>query len=65
MSATTGTQLPAPTAPRVHRLEPAALAGVMSRDVVIFGRYWKATTFSPVVQPALQWARMRSTVART
>ena len=38
---------------RVGRLEPAALAGVMSRDVVIFGRYWKSTTFSSVVQPAI------------
>jgi lipooligosaccharide transport system permease protein len=40
-------------APRVHRLEPAALLGVMSRDVVLFGRYWKATTFSSVVQPTI------------
>ncbi len=38
---------------RVRRLEPAALAGVMSRDVVLFGRYWKATTFSSVVQPTI------------
>jgi lipooligosaccharide transport system permease protein len=38
---------------RVHRLEPAALAAVMSRDVVIFGRYWKATTFSSIVQPTI------------
>jgi lipooligosaccharide transport system permease protein len=38
---------------RIHRLEPAALAGVMSRDVAIFGRYWKATTFSSVVQPTI------------
>jgi lipooligosaccharide transport system permease protein len=38
---------------RVGRLEPAALAGVMSRDVSIFGRYWKATTFSSVVQPTI------------
>jgi lipooligosaccharide transport system permease protein len=38
---------------RVRRLEPAALAAVMSRDVVIFGRYWKATTFSSVVQPTI------------
>jgi lipooligosaccharide transport system permease protein len=37
----------------VGRLEPAALAGVMSRDVVIFGRYWKATTFSSVMQPTI------------
>ena len=40
-------------APRVGRLEPAALAGVMSRDVVLFSRYWKSTTFSSVVQPAI------------
>lgn len=38
---------------RVGRLEPAALAGVMSRDIVIFGRYWKATTFSSVLQPTI------------
>jgi lipooligosaccharide transport system permease protein len=38
---------------RVGRLEPAALAGVMSRDVAIFGRYWKATTFSSVIQPTI------------
>src|ERR1041385_5568103 len=38
---------------RVGRLEPAALVAVMSRDVVIFGRYWKATTFSSIVQPTI------------
>jgi lipooligosaccharide transport system permease protein len=38
---------------RLRRLEPAAVAGVMSRDVVLFGRYWKATTFSSVVQPTI------------
>jgi lipooligosaccharide transport system permease protein len=38
---------------RVHRLEPAALAGVMMRDVVLFKRYWKATTFSSIVQPTI------------
>ena len=42
-----------PRARRVGRLEPAALAAVMSRDIVIFGRYWKATTFSSVVQPTI------------
>jgi lipooligosaccharide transport system permease protein len=53
-------QVPALRAPgtprpirRVHRLEPAALAGVMSRDVVMFGSYWKATTFSSVMQPVI------------
>jgi lipooligosaccharide transport system permease protein len=47
---------PAPAADRtrtVRRLEPAALLGVMSRDVAIFGRYWKATTFSSIVQPTI------------
>ncbi len=38
---------------RVGRLEPAALIAVMSRDVVIFGRYWRSTTFSSVVQPTI------------
>jgi lipooligosaccharide transport system permease protein len=38
---------------RIRRLEPAALTGVMSRDVAIFGRYWKATTFSSIVQPTI------------
>jgi lipooligosaccharide transport system permease protein len=49
------TAVPASAEPvkRVGRLEPAALAGVMSRDVVIFGRYWKATTFSSVMQPTI------------
>jgi lipooligosaccharide transport system permease protein len=44
---------PTAGARRIGRLEPAALAGVMSRDVSIFGRYWKATTFSSVVQPTI------------
>ena len=44
---------PADSPPRVRRLEPAALAGVMMRDVVLFRRYWKATTFSSVVQPTI------------
>ncbi|HYB23212.1 MAG TPA: ABC transporter permease [Solirubrobacteraceae bacterium] len=38
---------------RIGRLEPAALAGVMSRDVSIFSRYWKSTTFSSIVQPVI------------
>jgi len=41
------------TPPRMRRLEPAALAGVMTRDIVLFRRYWKATTFSSVVQPTI------------
>ncbi|MEO8969669.1 MAG: ABC transporter permease [Solirubrobacteraceae bacterium] len=44
---------PARSRERLGRLEPAALAGVMLRDVVLFRRYWKATTFSSVVQPTI------------
>jgi lipooligosaccharide transport system permease protein len=53
MSAPTQPPAAAASARRVRRLEPAALAGVMSRDVVLFGRYWKATTFSSVLQPTI------------
>jgi lipooligosaccharide transport system permease protein len=55
MSTTGVDTIPAPASapPRVHRLEPAALAGVMTRDVVLFKRYWKATTFSSIVQPTI------------
>ena len=52
-SAPTPAPAPAAAARTVKRLEPAALAGVMSRDVVIFSRYWKATTFSSIVQPTI------------
>jgi len=41
--------------PRRHlgRLEPAAMSAVISREVVIFSRFWKSTTFSAVVQPTI------------
>ena len=55
-SATTPAQPQGPTPAavrRVGRLEPAALAGVMSRDVAIFGRNWRSTTFSSIVQPTV------------
>jgi lipooligosaccharide transport system permease protein len=35
----------------VRRLEPAAIAGVMSREVANFRTFWKATTFSSVLEP--------------
>jgi lipooligosaccharide transport system permease protein len=38
---------------RLHRLEPAAILGVMSRDVTNFGTFWKATTFSSVMEPTI------------
>jgi lipooligosaccharide transport system permease protein len=50
---TEGQGIPVASRRGVRRLEPAALTGVMSRDVVLFGRYWKATTFSSIVQPTI------------
>ena len=38
---------------RLRRLEPAAITGVMSRDVTNFLTYWKATTFSSVLDPTI------------
>ena len=37
----------------LHRLEPAALRGVMVREVVNFSSFWKSTTFSSTVQPTI------------
>lgn len=34
-----------------RRLEPAAIVGVMSREVANFRTFWKATTFSSVLEP--------------
>jgi lipooligosaccharide transport system permease protein len=39
--------------PTVKRLEPAAIAGVMSREVANFRTFWKATTFSSVLEPTI------------
>ena len=37
----------------MRRLEPAAIGGVMSREVANFRTFWKATTFSSVLEPAV------------
>ena len=37
----------------MRRLEPAAITGVMSREVANFRTYWKATTFSSVLEPII------------
>src|SRR5215212_6969921 len=57
MSATTVTA-PSPRAEgrlrrRLRRLEPAAIAGVMSRDVTNFKSFWKTTTFSSILDPTI------------
>jgi lipooligosaccharide transport system permease protein len=38
---------------RLHRLEPSAVVGVMSRDATVFTRNWKTTTFSSIVEPTI------------
>ncbi len=47
------TSPPAASAPAraMRRLEPAAIGGVMSREVANFRTYWKGTTFSSVLEP--------------
>ena len=35
------------------RLEPAAIAGIMSREVANFRTFWKATTFSSLLEPTI------------
>lgn len=37
----------------VRSLEPGALGAVLYRERVVFTRYWRSTTFSAVVEPAI------------
>jgi lipooligosaccharide transport system permease protein len=37
----------------MRRIEPAAVMGVMSREVANFRTFWKATTFSSVLEPII------------
>jgi len=37
----------------MRRLEPAAITGVMSREVANFRTFWKSTAFSSVVEPVV------------
>src|SRR5438105_12479525 len=38
---------------RLHRLEPAAILGVMVREAVNFASFWKSSTFSSVINPTV------------
>ena len=42
---------PTQAAPRMRRLEPAAIGAVMSREVANFKTDWRGTTFSSIVEP--------------
>jgi lipooligosaccharide transport system permease protein len=44
---------PAAAPRKVGRLERAAIAGVMSRELTVFRHYWPSTTFSSIVQPTI------------
>jgi lipooligosaccharide transport system permease protein len=39
--------------PSPHRLDRAALTGVLVREVVNFGSFWRSTTFSSTVEPTI------------
>jgi lipooligosaccharide transport system permease protein len=47
------TAVRARTRRRMRRIEAPAVLGVMSREATIFGRYWRTTTFSAVVEPTI------------
>ena len=53
--ATEATAAPAvaPRTRRLGRLERPALAGVLVREVINFGSYWRSSTFSSIVQPLI------------
>ncbi len=38
---------------KVRRLDPAAIGGIMSREVANFRTFWKSTTFSSVLEPII------------
>ena len=38
---------------KVRRLDPAAIGGVMSREVANFRTFWKGTTFSSLLEPVV------------
>jgi len=38
---------------RLKRIERAAVAGVMRREIINFGSYWRSATFSSTVEPTV------------
>jgi len=43
----------APRRRRLGRLERSAIEGVLAREIINFSSFWRATTFSSIVQPAI------------
>ena len=52
-------EIPVPRVPRprtrgrIGRLEPAAIRGVLVREITNFGSYWRSTTFSSTIDPTI------------
>lgn len=44
---------PAPPAPRVRRFDPAAIRGVISREIANFSTFWRSTVFSSLMEPTI------------
>jgi len=44
---------PARSAPVLRRVEPAAVGAVVFRELTMYKRYWRSTTFSSVVEPTI------------
>ena len=51
--ATAAATAPRPGPRRLRRLERAALAGVMVREIVNFSSFWRSSTFSSTVDPTI------------
>ncbi len=44
---------PPRTAPVLRRIEPAAVGAVVFRELTMYRRYWRSTTFSSIVEPTI------------
>jgi lipooligosaccharide transport system permease protein len=42
-----------PATPKVRRFDPAAIRGVMSREVANFSTFWRSTVFSSLMEPTI------------
>jgi lipooligosaccharide transport system permease protein len=51
--AETATATPLRPPIKIRRLDPAAIGGIMSREVANFKTFWKGTTFSSVLEPTI------------
>ena len=41
------------TAPALRRIEPAAVGAVVFRELTMYRRYWRSTSFSSVIEPTM------------